>query len=181
MLLKNIACNITRLRSAKNLSQKDLAEELFVTHQAVSKWENGKSAPSLDVLVLITKFFRVTIDELISECNGDIDFKVMLNDFERDYCITSIINGTAKYNLEDVFFLLKETERERIIISVLNNEHEIEVLELWPLLSLKERKIFLKGLLRNKQDDEIYNLRKLLRTDELRMTKNYNKENIYES
>ena len=47
------------------MSQKDLAEYLSVTPQAVSKWERNKSYPDLDMLVKLSGFFQVTADELL--------------------------------------------------------------------------------------------------------------------
>lgn len=57
---------IKELRTSKNLTQEELAKELFVTRNAVSKWENDKGYPNLDSLNLISKFFEISIDDLLS-------------------------------------------------------------------------------------------------------------------
>jgi len=54
------------LRKQKGLTQEELAEELFVSRAAVSKWESGRGYPSIDSLKAIAAFFSVTIDELLS-------------------------------------------------------------------------------------------------------------------
>lgn len=54
-------------RKRAGLSQEALAEKLGVSRQAVSKWENGESAPDLEKLMLLSKTFGVTADWLLSE------------------------------------------------------------------------------------------------------------------
>lgn len=54
------------LRKAKGLTQEELAESLFVSRTAISKWESGRGYPSIDSLKTIAKFYSVTIDELLS-------------------------------------------------------------------------------------------------------------------
>lgn len=50
MTIKDV---LPKLRQEKNLTQKELAEKLFVTRQAVSRWENGETTPSIDMAKLI--------------------------------------------------------------------------------------------------------------------------------
>ena len=57
---------LQELRKAKGLTQEELAKELYVSRTAVSKWESGKGYPNIDSLKEISKFFSVTIDELLS-------------------------------------------------------------------------------------------------------------------
>jgi len=54
------------LRKEKGLTQEQLAESLYVSRAAVSKWESGRGYPSIDSLKAIADFFSVTIDELLS-------------------------------------------------------------------------------------------------------------------
>ena len=54
------------LRKGRSLTQEQLAEALYVSRTAVSKWESGRGYPSIDSLREISQFFSVTIDELIS-------------------------------------------------------------------------------------------------------------------
>lgn len=57
---------LQELRKRKGLTQEELAEALFVSRTAVSKWESGRGYPSIDSLKMIASFFSVSIDELLS-------------------------------------------------------------------------------------------------------------------
>ena len=57
---------LQELRKSRGLTQEELAEALFVSRTAVSKWESGRGYPSIDSLKEISKFFSVSIDELLS-------------------------------------------------------------------------------------------------------------------
>ena len=57
---------LQELRKKKGLTQEELAEALYVSRTAVSKWELGRGYPNIDSLKEISKFFSVSIDELLS-------------------------------------------------------------------------------------------------------------------
>lgn len=57
--------NIKRLRTAHNLSQVQLADELNVSKQTVSNWENNNILPSIEMLLKISRFFSVSTDFLL--------------------------------------------------------------------------------------------------------------------
>ena len=68
---------IYELRAKKGLSQEELAEKIFVTRQAVSRWETGETIPNIDTLKLLSKLFDVSINtllgsprELVCQCCG---------------------------------------------------------------------------------------------------------------
>ena len=61
---------LQELRKSKGITQEELAQVLYVSRTAVSKWESGRGYPSIDSLKEISKFFSVTIDELI--CSEEI-------------------------------------------------------------------------------------------------------------
>ena len=68
---------IYELRTKKGLSQEELAEKIFVTRQAVSRWETGETVPNIDALKLLSQLFDVSINtllgsprELICQCCG---------------------------------------------------------------------------------------------------------------
>ena len=56
---------ILELRTKKGLSQEELAEKIFVTRQAVSRWENGETIPNTETLKLLSKEFDVSINTLL--------------------------------------------------------------------------------------------------------------------
>ena len=52
---------ILELRTQKGMSQDELAEKVFVSRQAVSRWENGETVPNTETLKLLSKVFDVSI------------------------------------------------------------------------------------------------------------------------
>ena len=89
---------ILDLRTKKGLSQEELADKVFVTRQAVSRWENGETIPNIETLKLLSKFFDVSINTLLGspqqlvckccgmnleECNIS---KETNGDFNEEYC-----------------------------------------------------------------------------------------------
>ena len=57
---------LQELRKQRGLTQEELAQSLYVSRTAISKWESGRGYPNIDSLKAIAKFFGVTIDELLS-------------------------------------------------------------------------------------------------------------------
>lgn len=53
------------IRKKQGLTQEEMAQKLFVTRQAVSRWENGESVPSIDTLQLMSKTFGIPINALL--------------------------------------------------------------------------------------------------------------------
>ena len=71
--MENIKNKIKELRISKNLTQQQLADELHVTKQAISKWEKGKSVPDITSIELIASFFGVSADYLINDSIEETD------------------------------------------------------------------------------------------------------------
>ena len=61
---------LKHLRAQKGITQEELAEALYVSRTAVSKWESGRGYPNLDSLKAVADYFSVTVDDLLSE--GDL-------------------------------------------------------------------------------------------------------------
>ena len=61
----NLGESIYQLRTARNMSQGDLADALDVSRQSVSKWENNMAVPELDKLMKMSELFGVSLDELV--------------------------------------------------------------------------------------------------------------------
>lgn len=57
---------LQELRKQKGLTQEELAEKLYVSRTAISKWESGRGYPNIDSLRAMARFFSVTLDELLS-------------------------------------------------------------------------------------------------------------------
>ena len=106
---------IRELRTKNGLSQDELAEKVFVTRQAVSRWENGETTPSIDTLKLLSKLFDVSINtllgsprELICQCCGmpleDTSISKELDGFfNEEYCKWCYADGEYMYhNMDDL-------------------------------------------------------------------------------
>ena len=103
------------LRTKNGLSQDELAEKVFVTRQAVSRWENGETVPSTDTLKLLSKLFNVSINtllgaprQLICQCCGmPLEDAIIGRDkdgaLNEDYCKWCYADGTYTYsNMDDL-------------------------------------------------------------------------------
>ncbi|MCR4616265.1 MAG: helix-turn-helix domain-containing protein [Clostridiales bacterium] len=103
------------LRTKKGLSQDELAKKVFVTRQAVSRWENGETVPNTDTLKLLSELFDVSINtllgspkKLICQCCGMPleDSLISRNkdgSFNEDYCQWCYADGTYTYsNMDDL-------------------------------------------------------------------------------
>ena len=90
---------LQELRRSRSLTQEELAEALFVSRTAISKWESGRGYPSLDSLKEISKFFSVSIDDLI--CSEEI---ISAAEEEKKECIDKYVSLIC--NTLDILLLL---------------------------------------------------------------------------
>lgn len=81
--------NLKRIRKENNLSQEQLAEQLGVSRQSVSKWESGQSYPEMDKVLLICKLYNFNMDELmnenVKEVNETKQAKININKYVDDF------------------------------------------------------------------------------------------------
>lgn len=102
---------IAELRTKNGMSQDELAKKLFVTRQAVSRWENGETVPNTDTLKLLSKQFGVSINTLLGEPRNLIcqccgmplsDDEIIGRDkdgaLNEDYCKWCYADGTYTYS-----------------------------------------------------------------------------------
>ena len=101
---------IYELRTKNGLSQDELAEKVFVTRQAVSRWENGETVPNTDTLKLLSKQFNVSINtllgaprQLICQCCGmPLEDAVIGREkdgtLNEDYCKWCYADGVYTYS-----------------------------------------------------------------------------------
>ena len=104
---------ILELRNKTGLSQEELAKKLYVTRQAVSRWENGETVPNTETLKLLSNFFDVSINtllgtprQLICQCCGmpledNTTSKEPNGDFNEEYCKWCYSDGTFKYTSKE--------------------------------------------------------------------------------
>ena len=91
------------LRKRKELTQEELAEVLFVSRTAISKWESGRGYPNIDSLKAIAKYFGVTIDELLS---GDELLTLVEEDTkQREKHFRDLVFGLLDCSIAMFFFL----------------------------------------------------------------------------
>lgn len=100
---------ILGLRTQKGLSQEQLAEKVYVTRQAVSRWETGETVPNTETLKLLSKLFDVSINtllgsprKLICQCCGmPLDDSSISKDpdgaFNEEYCKWCYTDGKFVY------------------------------------------------------------------------------------
>ena len=113
---------IYELRTKNGLSQDELAEKVFVTRQAVSRWENGETTPNTETLKLLSKLFDVSINtllgsprQLICQCCGmpleDCNIsKEKDGIFNEDYCKWCYADGEYMYhNMDDLIEVCVKT------------------------------------------------------------------------
>ena len=106
---------IRELRTKRGLSQEELAEKIFVTRQAVSRWEMGETVPNTETLKLLSQFFDVSINtllgsprQLICQCCGmpleDSNISKEISGlFNEDYCKWCYADGEYMYhNMDDL-------------------------------------------------------------------------------
>lgn len=110
METKNV---IYELRTKNGLSQDELAEKLFVTRQAVSRWENGETVPNTETLKLLSKVFDVSINtllgsprKLICQCCGmPLDDSTISKEpeggFNEEYCKWCYLDGKFVYKSKE--------------------------------------------------------------------------------
>ena len=101
---------ILELRTKNGMTQDQLAEKVFVTRQAVSRWEKGETVPNIDTLKLLSKEFNVSINtllgsprQLVCQCCGMPleDTMIGRNDdgsLNEDYCMWCYADGTYTYS-----------------------------------------------------------------------------------
>lgn len=79
------AKNIQYLRGVTNLTQKQLADALFVSDKTVSKWETGMTEPNIEMLRKVSRYFDVSVDDLIDKDLSLAEVKKKTNDkFTKD-------------------------------------------------------------------------------------------------
>ena len=98
------------LRTRSGLSQDELAEKVFVTRQAVSRWENGETVPNTEALKLLSNLFNVSINTLLGSphplicqcCGMPLDDTILGRNrdgsINEDYCQRCYADGTYTYS-----------------------------------------------------------------------------------
>ena len=113
--------NIKKIRKDNNLSQEQLADEIGVSRQAISKWESAVAYPEMDKIILLCDKFNLNIDDLlhkdIKEVKGEEEVKNNINKYIEEFLkfITSVINLFSNMSFKSKFKCLFE----QLIISII--------------------------------------------------------------
>ena len=110
METKNV---LYELRTKNKMTQDELAEKVFVTRQAVSRWENGETVPNSETLKLLSRIFNVSINTLLGSpqtlicqcCGMPLEDSIISHNADgslnEDYCKWCYADGTYTYNNMD--------------------------------------------------------------------------------
>ena len=106
---------LRELRTKSGLSQDELAEKVYVTRQAVSRWETGETVPNTETLKLLSRLFNVSINtllgsprQLVCQCcgmplNDEVIGREKDGTLNEDYCKWCYADGTYTYsNMDDL-------------------------------------------------------------------------------
>ena len=112
---------LLKLRTERGMSQEELAEKIYVTRQAVSRWENGETVPNVETLKLLSKLFDVSINtllgsprKLVCQCCGmpledDTTSREKDGAFNEEYCKWCYAEGRFAYgSMEELLDFLSE-------------------------------------------------------------------------
>ena len=94
---------LQELRKNKGLTQEELAEALYVSRTAISKWESGRGYPSIDSLKEVAKYFSVTIDELLS--SNEVLSIAEEDNKQKEKHLKSLVFGLLDISVLMFFFL----------------------------------------------------------------------------
>jgi transcriptional regulator with XRE-family HTH domain len=143
--LKKIGEQLCMFRQKNGLSQEGLAEKLFVSHQAVSRWETGKSLPNIDTIIALTELYKTSLDTILClniELETDLD--ILFKNHSRTFVIDQIIHKQIKtYDVNDIIHLLNQEERYYVLSMYLKEAIHFNLNYLWPRLSLEERRMII--------------------------------------
>lgn len=118
----NLSENLKKIRKDNNLSQEQLAEQLGVSRQSVSKWESGQAYPEMDKMLQLCQLFNLNIDELLNqdlkEVNNEKQSKNNINKFIDDFLdyVTKTVDMFSGMKFKDKFKCLFE---QGILISII--------------------------------------------------------------
>jgi len=179
--LTKIGNRISTKRKELKITQYELADKLYVTHQAVSKWENVKSIPSIEILYELTKLFHVSIDYLLD--NTDIkedDYETLFKNYPRDVVIANFLKKDhLEEEIHNIFYLLSKEERMLMINQIIHKQVCITITDIWPYLNKNERTYLLGIVLSGKCDYNLQHIYNQLSTAEQQQVLNFTKSGNY--
>ncbi|MCI9340860.1 MAG: helix-turn-helix domain-containing protein [Dorea sp.] len=112
MNINIISKYLSYLRKTRNYTQEELAKQLDISRQAVSKWETGTSIPDLEVLLKISKLYGITINDILEprirpqritdfeqiSKISETELKEVLKVFDADSLVTALMGASPETN-----------------------------------------------------------------------------------
>ncbi len=148
---------LVQYRQRAGLSQDQLAAKLYVTRQALSKWERGVSIPSIDTLCELTRIFSVSFEQLLGLFDGEslhLDKNDIFRGHERSFVVEKIASGESDAVLHDIFHQLSLRERMYILRRVKEGALKCDAAALYPRLMPHEQRYLGDVIPRLTQGDE---------------------------
>ena len=104
MDMQKVGAFLAELRREKNLTQDELGERIGVTNKTVSRWENGNYLPPVEMLQILSEFYGVSINEILSgERLNDSNYK----EKAEENILTALNNSTATYRERQKYYKKK--------------------------------------------------------------------------
>ncbi len=100
----NFSENLSRLRKEKGIKQEALANDMKVSRQTVSKWENGTAMPDLKKLTALAEYFGITMDELLGFTSSNGEKSEDINDYTKAYVneLVSLENAESNRKIDEI-------------------------------------------------------------------------------
>ncbi len=119
--MTDISSKLLLFRKSHNLSQDELAKQLNVSRQAVSKWERGVASPSVDTLLILAKTYNISLDKLfdvehknsVDKRDGKINISFRTEPYIEPY---SDVNTEIGFFRETQYPVLSEEEEKRVLV-----------------------------------------------------------------
>lgn len=93
--------NIKNIREGKSYTQKQFAKALNITSSCISKYETGRSQPSIDTLIEMSKLLDVSLDYLVGRNNLSFDYELLSKDYVKDIDCFDLLNMLLQLNSEN--------------------------------------------------------------------------------
>lgn len=145
--------NIKKMRFERNLTQEEIATQLGVSFQAVSKWERGEGYPDITMLPVIANYFKVSVDELLGV--GETD---MLEEYNKinELWKKNNKNGLHRENAELMRNALKNFPNDALLLVQLSTSIEkLDGTKEEKLMNLKESIAIQEQIIKYTEDSEV--------------------------
>lgn len=113
--MQKIGKFLAELRKEKNLTQDELGEKIGVTNKTVSRWENGNYLPPVEMLQILSDFYNISINEILSgERLNDADYRKKAD----DNIVTALSNSTAALREKSAYYKKQWMKKHWIELTV---------------------------------------------------------------